>query len=132
MRSPTVFNFYRPGYVPPNSAISSAGLVAPELQIMDETTVAAYVNFMQRAIAGTGVGDLKADYSLLQALASNSTALLAEINVLLACGEIDAMTLANFKTALDTISVTTPSGVMNRIYAALILVLASPQFIVQK
>ncbi len=132
MRSPTVFNFYRPGYVPPNSAISSAGLVAPELQIMDETTVAAYVNFMQRAIAGTGVGDLKADYSLLQALASNSTALLAEINVLLACGEIDAMTLANFKTALDTISVTTPSGVMNRIYAALTLVLACPQFVVQK
>ena len=75
---------------------------------------------------------MKADYSLLQALASNSTALLAEINVLLACGEIDAMTLANFKTALDTISVTTPSGVMNRIYAALTLVLACPQFVVQK
>jgi len=132
MRSPTVFNFYRPGYVPPNSALSSAGLVAPELQLSDETTVAAYVNYMQKAIAGTGVGDLRADYTLLQALASNSSALLAEINTLLACGEVDAQTLNNFKVALDTISVTTAAGVMNRIYAALTLVLACPQFIVQK
>jgi len=132
MRSPTVFNFYRPGYVPPNSALSSAGLVAPELQLSDETTVAAYVNYMQKAIAGSGVGDLKADYSLLQAIASNSNALLAELNTLLACGEIDAQTLTNFKVALDTISVTTSAGVMNRIYAALTLVLACPQFIVQK
>ena len=132
MRSPTVFNFYRPGYVPPNSALASAGMVAPELQLSDETTVAAYVNYMQKAIAGTGVGDLRADYTLLQALASNSSALLAELNILLACGEVDAQTLNNFKVALDTISVTTAAGVMNRIYAALTLVLACPQFIVQK
>ena len=132
MRSPTVFNFYRPGYVPANTSIANAGLVAPEFQLIDEATVPAYVNYMQRAIAGTGVGDVRADYSLLQALAPNSSALLAEINTLLACGEVDAPTLANFKAALDTISVTTATGVMNRIYAALILVLASPQFIVQK
>jgi hypothetical protein len=75
---------------------------------------------------------VRADYSLLQALASNSSALLAEINTLLACGEVDAPTLANFKAALDTISVTTATGVMNRIYAALTLVMACPQYIVLK
>jgi hypothetical protein len=34
--------------------------------------VAGYLNFMQRAIAGTGVGDLQADYSSLLALADDS------------------------------------------------------------
>jgi uncharacterized protein (DUF1800 family) len=29
LRSPSVFNFYRPGYVPPNSSIAKLGLVAP-------------------------------------------------------------------------------------------------------
>jgi uncharacterized protein (DUF1800 family) len=33
MNAPTVFNFYRPGYVPPSKAIMDANVVAPELQI---------------------------------------------------------------------------------------------------
>ncbi|MCV5648263.1 DUF1800 family protein, partial [Escherichia coli] len=33
LRAPSVFNFYRPGYVPPGTALAAAGLVAPEMQI---------------------------------------------------------------------------------------------------
>ncbi|MEM9562013.1 MAG: DUF1800 family protein [Actinomycetota bacterium] len=43
----SVFNFYRPGYVPPRTAIGDAGLVAPELQITDETTTIGWINFLQ-------------------------------------------------------------------------------------
>ncbi len=50
LRAPSVFNFFRPGYVPPNTAIASAGLVAPEFQITGETSVAGYTNFMQGVI----------------------------------------------------------------------------------
>ena len=39
--APSVFNFFRPGYVPPNTALSSQKLVAPELQIATEPTVMA-------------------------------------------------------------------------------------------
>ena len=46
-RSPSVFNFYRPGYVPPNTAIATASLVAPEFQLIGETAVAGYTNYMQ-------------------------------------------------------------------------------------
>ena len=46
-RSPSVFNFFRPGYTPPNTAIATAGLVAPEMQITNEPSVIAYVNYMQ-------------------------------------------------------------------------------------
>ena len=47
LRSPSVFNFFRPGYVPPNTAIATAGKQAPEFQLLNETTTAGYINFMQ-------------------------------------------------------------------------------------
>ena len=51
LRSPSVFNFFRPGYVPPNTAIAAPGLVAPEFQLANETTPVAYINLMQTLIA---------------------------------------------------------------------------------
>ncbi|MEI7738611.1 MAG: DUF1800 domain-containing protein [Betaproteobacteria bacterium] len=132
LRAATVFNFFRPGYVPPNSALADVGLTAPELQIVDETSVAGYINFMQRVVAGSGVGDVKADYTSLIAIAKDSGALLAELNTLLCAQQLSAEMLAGMKAALDTISITTTAGLMNRIYAALILVFACPQYIVLK
>ncbi|MBE0546501.1 MAG: DUF1800 domain-containing protein, partial [Rubrivivax sp.] len=46
-RSASVFNFFRPGYVPPNTAIATAALVAPEFQITNESSVAGYLNYMR-------------------------------------------------------------------------------------
>jgi uncharacterized protein (DUF1800 family) len=132
MRSASVFNFFRPGYVPPNSAIASSGLAAPEFQITTESSVAGYVNFMQSTVSGVGVGDLRSTYPTLVPLASDSRALLAEINLVLAAGQLSATTLATLAPALDSIAAATDSGKLNRIYAALTLVLASPEYIVQK
>ncbi len=44
----SVFNFYRPGYVPPQSPVSDAGLTAPEMQIANETTAIGWVNYVAR------------------------------------------------------------------------------------
>lgn len=44
----SVFNFYRPGYVPPQSPLGDNGLNAPEMQIANETTAIGWVNFMAR------------------------------------------------------------------------------------
>src|SRR3989475_9610399 len=67
MRSPTVFNFYRPGYVPPNTSIATAGLVAPELQIVNEVSVVGYSNFMRSAVQnGLGSGRSEEHTSELQ------------------------------------------------------------------
>jgi len=44
----SVFNFYRPGYVPPQSPLGDAGLTAPEMQIANETTAIGWVNFIAR------------------------------------------------------------------------------------
>lgn len=53
--SPSVFNFFRPGYTPPQSQVSSAQLVAPEMQIVNETTVSGYVNAVLDLLS-SGIG----------------------------------------------------------------------------
>ncbi|MDJ0920850.1 MAG: DUF1800 family protein [Henriciella sp.] len=45
-RSPSVFNFYRPGYVAPGTQSGEAGMTAPELQIVDAQSTIGYLNFM--------------------------------------------------------------------------------------
>lgn len=125
-RAPSVFNFFRPGYVPPGTELATSGLVAPEFQITSEPSLIAYVNYMQ-AIIQNGAGEAKPDYSALASLAGDSQALLDELNLLLAAGQINATVIGQMKTALDSITNTT-----NRIYAAVLLVMASPDYLVQR
>ena len=131
LRSPSVFNFFRPGYVPPNSALGSAALVAPEFQITNESSVVGYLNFMQRAVAGN-IGDITPDYTSLLALADDASALLAEINLVLAANQLGAATTAALASAVQTMPGGTAASQRNRINAALLLVLAAPEFIIQK
>lgn len=128
-RAPSVFNWFRPGYVPPGSAFAASGTVAPEFQITNEPTIIAYVNYLQTVIVN-GAGDAKGDYSALTTIAADSQALLNELNLVLAANQISAATIAQMKTALDTIAATTTAGTLNRIYAAIILVMASPEYLV--
>jgi uncharacterized protein (DUF1800 family) len=130
LRSSSVFNFFRPGYVPPNSAVAQAGLVAPEFQLTNESTTVGYLNYMQTVVS-TGTGDVKGDYKTLLPLADDAGALLAELNVVLAAGQLSDATLALLKPALNGMASGTDSARLNRIYAALVLVLAAPEFIIQ-
>lgn len=129
LRSPSVFNFFRPGYVPPNSPIGVR--TVPEFQITTESSVAGYVNFMQGAISN-GVSGLRANYAAWTALVPDSAALLAELNTVLAAGQLSAATLAALKPALDSINTNTTTGINNRLYAAITLVMASPEYITLK
>ena len=132
LRSPSVFNFFRPGYVPPNTGFRATSMVAPEFQIANESSVVGYLNFMQRAVSGQGVGDVLADYTTLLAIAEDAGALFAEINLVLASGRLSATTLAPLVTAVASMASGTDATRKNRIYAALVLVLAAPEFLVQK
>lgn len=127
--APSVFNWFRPGYTPPGTTIAAAGRVAPEFQITNEPSIIAYINYMQTLIIN-GAGEAKPDYSALTAIATDSQALLAELNLVLAANQISAATIAQMKTALDTIATTTSTGINNRIYAALVLVMACPEYLV--
>lgn len=126
LRSSSVFNFFRPGYVPP-----ALGVVAPEFQIVNESSVVGYANYMQTAIS-KGVGDVKADYATLLPLADNVPALLDEINLVLAAGQLGTDSITLIRNAVASMATGTDAARANRVYAALTLVMASPEFIVQK
>lgn len=130
-RSQSVFNFFRPGYAPPNTAISTAGLVAPEFQITNELSVVAYINYMSVVIA-TGTGDVKADYAAILTKANDSAALVDEVNLLLAAGQLSAATVAAIRVAVDSIATTSTGGPTNRVQTAILLTLASPEYLTLK
>jgi uncharacterized protein (DUF1800 family) len=129
--SESVFNFFRPGYVPPGTAIAQQGLVAPELQITNESSVAGYLNYMQTSIQN-GRGEVKANYADWVPLAGDAQRLLDQINLQLAGGAVSAATISTIKTAVETISMTTANGPLQRVQAAILLVMAAPEYIVQK
>ena len=136
LQSPSVFNFFRPGYVPPTTTLANNGMVAPEFQITNDTSVAGFVNYMQQQFNLTLLEhnniDMRCDYAPLYALVADSGKLLDELNLIIAAGQISASKLARMKTALDTIAIKDDNGKRNRILAALTLIIASPEFAVQK
>lgn len=133
LQSPNVFFFFQPGYIPPHTALQTSGITAPEFGITNESSVAGYMNFIMNLIAN-GIGGVPGNYSALQPLANqggNSAALLAELNVLIAAGQLSTATLTTMQGALDSIDVTT-MGTNDRLFAALTLVMCAPEYLVQK
>ncbi|HEY0062178.1 MAG TPA: DUF1800 domain-containing protein [Telluria sp.] len=131
LRSGSVFNFFRPGYVPPNTEIGRANMVAPEFQITNESTVVGYINYMQNIIS-RGTGDVKGDYTALLPMADSAQVLFDELNLIMVAGQLSADTIRLIGTAVDSMPKGTDPARLNRIYAALVLVMAAPEFIVQK
>jgi uncharacterized protein (DUF1800 family) len=139
LRSPTVFNWFAPGYVPPGTSIAQAGLVAPEMQMTNVSTVVGYLNYMQGAIGSNEVSgpDLFSSYETEMSLATTPTALLDRINLLLMAGEMDPTLYGQILAAISAIDI--PSGdenavnaaLANRVEAAIYLTMASPAFSAQ-
>ena len=129
--SPSVFNFYRPGYVPPNSPMTAAGTTAPEFQLLNEVTVTGYLNFMQTLLT-TGQGDAKPDLSADMALSSDTRAMVARQALLLGGGAISDATQQRIAAAAATIGGSTDDGRINRARAGWMLLLACPEYQIQK
>jgi uncharacterized protein (DUF1800 family) len=130
-RSPSVFNFFRPGYTPPSTEIAARGLIGPEFQITSETSTTGYVNYMTGVIRN-GAGEVRADYLPLLALATTPQALVDEVSLILAAGQLSTATLTTIRGAVESISAASAAGRNNRVYTAILLTMASPEFIAQK
>lgn len=148
MRSPSVFNFYRPGYVPPGSKTATAGLVSPELQIAHESSASGYVNYMRDAVSASGMGstnpaplnrrDIQVSYSGELALANDPSALVNRLDTKLTYNTMPSALKTEIVTALNSITIPTTNQAnidaakRARVNAAVFLVLVSPEFMVQK
>ncbi len=157
MRSPSVFNFYRPGYVAPGTQAAAAGLVAPEMALAQETSAAGYVNYVRDGIAsgfgasasvtvnGTTVTrrDLQPAFAGELALADKPAELVQRIaDKLLPEGMPDALK-TEIASAVDTIAIPAlnssgsnqaqiDAARRTRVNAAVFLAAVSPEFQVQK
>jgi uncharacterized protein (DUF1800 family) len=133
LHSPTVFNFFQPGFIPPNTALAPLGLVAPELQITSESSVAGYLNFMQTVInniASIGSTDLAVDYSTLQSIAADANALAAEVELILAANRLGLTNRTLIRNALASMPITTAANLLDRVKAAILLTMATPEYLV--
>lgn len=149
MRSGSVFNFYRPGYTPPNTSIAEAGLVAPELQIAHEVSVAGYLNYLRGwvPVSTSSSRYIHPDYSAELALVDNPPALVDRIDLLLTAGQLSAATRSQIVSAVESRSIPAPkrdksgkitnqssidSARRDRVYIAIFLTMGSTDYLVLK
>lgn len=133
LRSPSVFNFYRPGYVPPLTSIADQGLVAPEFQIHSESTTAGYVNFINHVIANGFNNDVIGNYTDLLSLATDLDALIAWLNLHLSANQLTAKTTDLIRSSITAAkSSDTNDTKFTVIKRAILFVMCSPEYLIQK
>ena len=141
MLSPSVFNFFAPGYIPSNSsALGSRNITAPEFQITDQQSVVGYQNWMRAKIASLFGNTV--DYTTeLKLVESDNTVpqLTARLNLLLMGGRMPDSLASDIDTAVTSIVLKDPASSAKgvdernrRVWTAIYLCTASPEFIVQK
>jgi len=151
--SPSVFNFYRPGYVPPNTAIANMGLVAPEFQIANETTVVEWVNYafalLTSGTAWTGTGvdvpeanrnkaDVTIDFTrtttaLGQAAAISNEAAVDQLNVLLFSGRMSIELRGKILNAMGSqVGWNSSTRLRDQLRVAAFIALTSSEYLIER
>ena len=136
LRSPTVFNWFSPGYTPPGTPLATDGLLAPEMQITNVSTVVGFINFMQSAIGASATQgpDVFSSYAEEIRLAATPDQLMDRINLLLMAGQMSNSLYTQIESAVTSIPI--PSGdqadidaaLLSRVQTAIYLTVASPDF----
>ncbi|HMP08980.1 DUF1800 domain-containing protein [Hydrogenophaga sp.] len=147
MHSNSVFNFFRPGYVPPNSELAARNLNAPEMQLVHEVSVAGYLNFMHTRLTIDNNRDVRHGYGRELALASDPAALVDRLNLLLTGGQLGAQSRTLVVEAVSSRAVPAPTrnssgaitnqstidnALRDRVYIAVLLTMAAPEYLAQK
>lgn len=130
MTSASVFNFYRPDYLPPGE-MGTAGLAGPEFQILHEATVVDSYNFIEYWATGDrgGATGILRNHAAFNALASNPTALVDKLDLLLTSGTLSPAARTTIINAVTAVSATKPA---DRFLMALMLFEISPDYKIQK
>ncbi|MGI9217604.1 MAG: DUF1800 domain-containing protein [Hydrogenophaga sp.] len=152
LRAPSVFNYYRPGFVPPGTPLAARGVTAPEFQTINETTVGSYINHMQYVLQegiyvsspdaleaypanGSWEPDIVSAYTRQLQLVNDPPALVDHLALLLCAGQLSAATRQTIVTALQAVWIDPKApaeGRRNRVGAAIFLIMASAEYLIQK
>ncbi|MEY2879488.1 MAG: hypothetical protein RLZZ15_1868 [Verrucomicrobiota bacterium] len=136
--SQSVFNFFSPTYAPPG-AMAAAGLVSPELQIVDSENAIqvpnAIAELLYRDVAtrpqpATGASPyVLADYTPFLVNARNPAALLDQLNLIFCANQMTANTRTQITAALQSLNTETD---LVRVQTALQLVVLCPDGATQR
>jgi hypothetical protein len=132
LNSPSVFNFYRPGFAPQDTYFVSGEMVAPELQITDEVSNLAYIRFITGWIYN-GIPSKKLNYADWLNLNGDPEQLQARAELLLAPGRFTPERRLLIVNELKAIQNGLPHlRNLARIRTALMLTSISQEHIIQK
>jgi uncharacterized protein (TIGR03437 family) len=132
LRSPSVFNYFEPGYSNPGR-IAAAGLSSPEFQLLNETSVigiSGFFHYVLRDGFNWEAGKpLRPNYSAYLPLASNVPQLIDQLDLILTAGAMSPELKSRLIQEISKISALEPQS---RIAAAAHLILTSPDYVIQK
>jgi uncharacterized protein (DUF1800 family) len=138
--APSVFGYFRPGYVPPGTDFASRGATAPEFQIVTENTVAAWVNLAEQ-MGSDGLGwfgnqrEIVANYTgLVSRLtgAGSVGAMVDEIDLLLFGARMSPALRQTLIEAAASVEDGYAQSNLYRARLAVFLATASPEYLVQR
>ncbi|MEP4050783.1 MAG: DUF1800 family protein [Litorimonas sp.] len=137
--SPSVFNFYRPGYVAPGTDSGEAGLSAPELQIVNEGASLGFVNFvshyiMRRADDPDNYPGFRPDFTAEINLADDVPALVEHLDVKLTAGQLSEAAKADIIDVVSTLIVDGDDADVERrkrAQTAILMIMASGAYAAQ-
>jgi len=141
MKSPSVFNFYLPGYTPPGE-VQAAGLVAPELQIVNATSAITAPNYYYNAVFGGldrwGYGaidravflNLTQEMAMVQGANPDVGGLLDRLDLVLCYGSMSPRLKQTIREAVLRIDTSRWEYDKERLKLAIYIVVTSPEFCV--
>ncbi|MBF7073659.1 DUF1800 domain-containing protein [Glaciecola sp. MH2013] len=136
--APSVFNFYRPGYVAAGTESGEMNLTTPEFQLVNSGTAIGYANFMTNYILDTTptAGNVDAytpNYTRQLALADDPAALAEHLSMLLTGGRMTESSKTAIENAVSSISILSASADadrLTRVRVAIIMAVNDPSFTV--
>lgn len=136
-RSPSVFNFYRPGFVAPGTESGSRGLTTPEFQIVNEASALGFANFMTDFVFNRSpsrsetVDTFLPDYSDEVAMADDPEMLAAHLDLLLTGGRMSDATRTSIAETVATIPLPETdqdADRLKRVHVAVLMAVNAPAY----
>jgi uncharacterized protein (DUF1800 family) len=141
-RSPSVFNFYRPGYIAPGTETGAQNITAPEFQIVNESSSVGYLNFMtsfafdRASQRNRDIDTYKPDYRDELALVGDPAALVEHLDDLLTGSRMTDDEKADIVDIISTVEIrtnteeNTAADQEDMVQTAVALVLNAPSYAV--
>jgi uncharacterized protein (DUF1800 family) len=137
--SPSVFNFFRPGYVPAGP-LSDAGLVAPEFQILNSISAVSVPNYYYWAVRDgfNRWGDenprkvVMPNLRVEMGLVTDVPALMRRLDLVLMGGGLDPMQHQIIREFIESIDANYWDWKKERVWNAIYLMSTLPEYAVQR